>query len=104
MSIRPLYDRVVLRRIDSETQTSGGIVLPDSATDKPNQGEVLAVGPGAILESGETRAMTVKVGDRVLFSDYAPTEIKLDGEEVLILRESDILAILENTNTLEKAA
>lgn len=104
MTIRPLYDRVVLRRMDSETKTAGGIVLPDSASDKPNQGEVLAVGPGALLDNGDTRPLTVKVGDRVLFSDYAPTEIKLDGEEVLVLRESDILAIVDNTQSMEKAA
>lgn len=104
MRIRPLYDRVVVRRLDSETTTAGGIVLPGSASEKPNQGEVLAVGPGALLDNGETCPLSVKVGDRVLFSKYSPSELKLDGEEVLVLQESDILAVIEQDKTMEKAA
>lgn len=102
--LRPLHDRLVVRRVESETTTKGGIVLPDSASEKPNQGEVLATGPGALLDNGEIRELTVKVGDRILFSEYAPTEIKLNGEEVLVIRESDVLAIIENDKTMEKAA
>ena len=95
MNIRPLYDRVVVRRTESETTTKGGIVIPDSATEKPNQGEVLAVGPGALLENGETVPLAVSVGDRVLFGKYAASELKIDGEEVLVIKESDILAVIE---------
>ncbi len=104
MHIRPLYDRVVIRRLESETTTSGGIVIPDSASEKPNQGEVIAVGPGKLLENGETRPLTVQVGDRVLFGKYTPSEINLDGEEVLVINESDILAVIDQDNTMEKAA
>jgi chaperonin GroES len=104
MAIKPLYDRVVVRRIDAETTSSGGIIIPGSAAEKPNQGEVIAVGPGAVLDSGETRPLTVAVGDRVLFGKYTPTEHKINGEEVLIIKESDILAIIEQDSELEKAA
>jgi len=104
MSIRPLYDHVVVRRLESSTKSAGGIVIPDSASEKPNRGEVLAVGPGKLLDNGSLRALSVKVGDQVLFSKYSPTEIKLDGEDVLILKESDILGIIDNKATLEKAA
>ena len=104
MPIRPLYDRVVVRRLESETKTAGGIVIPDSASEKPNQGEVIAVGPGALLDNGELRPLTVKVGDRILFGKYATNEIKLDGEEVLVLKESDIFAVIEHTEKMEKAA
>ena len=102
-SIRPLQDRVVVRRLESETTTAGGIVIPDSAAEKPNQGEVVAVGPGARLENGETQTVAVKPGDRILFGKYSPNEITVDGEELLIIKEADILAVIEN-ESLEKAA
>jgi len=104
MTIRPLYDRVVVRRTASETTTRGGIVIPDSASEKPNQGEVLAVGPGARAANGETIPPAVRVGDRVLFGKYAPSELKIDGEEVLVIKESDILAVIEQDKKVEKAA
>lgn len=104
MNIRPLYDRVVVRRLEAETRTRGGIVIPDKAAEKPSQGEVLAVGEGALLENGQTRALAVKVGDRVLFSQYSGSEVKIDGEELLIVKESEILAVIEAAAKLEKAA
>ena len=94
MKIRPLHDRVVVRRMEEETKTAGGIVLPDSATEKPSRGEVLAVGPGKTLDNGDVRAVGVKVGDKVLISKYGGTEVKVDGQEVLIINESDILGIV----------
>lgn len=103
MSIRPLQDRVVVRRLDSETTTAGGIVLPDSAAEKPNQGEVVAVGPGARLDNGDIQPVAVNVGDRILFGKYSPNEVTVDGEELLIIQESDIFAVIEN-EALEKAA
>src|SRR5690606_2677020 len=104
MQIKPLYDRVVVRRLDAETTTKGGIVIPDKSAEKPTQGEVLAVGEGALLDNGALRALAVKVGDRVLFGQYAGTEVKLDGETYLVVRESDILAIIDNVQEPEKAA
>ena len=95
MKIRPLHDRVVLKRIEEETTTASGIIIPDSAKEKPLQGTVVAVGNGKALEDGTLRALDVKVGDTVLFSKYAGTEIKLDGEEHLMMREDDILGVLE---------
>ncbi|MAT84253.1 MAG: co-chaperone GroES [Gammaproteobacteria bacterium] len=95
MKIRPLHDRVVVRRVEEETKTAGGIVLPDSAAEKPSQGEVLAVGPGKVLDSGDSRALDVKVGDKVLFGQYAGSTVKVDGEELLILSESEIFGVLE---------
>ncbi|WP_455383869.1 co-chaperone GroES [Acidihalobacter prosperus] len=95
MNIRPLHDRVVIKRMEEERTTPSGIVIPDSATEKPVRGEVLAVGNGKILENGEVRALDVKVGDKVLFGKYAGTEIKVDGEEVLVMREDDIVAVIE---------
>ncbi|WP_165064515.1 co-chaperone GroES [Paludisphaera rhizosphaerae] len=92
LTIRPLEDRVVIRQIEAEAKTAGGIVLPDTAKEKPQRGEVLAVGPGKLLDSGERSPIGVAVGDEVLFGKYSGTEIKVDGEEVKILRESDILA------------
>jgi len=95
MKIRPLQDRVVVRRTEEENKTAGGIVLPDSATEKPAQGEVVAVGPGRLLENGETRPVDVKVGDTVVFGKYASNTVKIDGEELLILSESEIYGVVE---------
>jgi len=96
MKLRPLNDRVVVRRIEEEEKTPGGIIIPDTAKEKPIQGEVLAVGMGKLMDDGNRRPLDVKVGDRVLFSKYAGTEVKVEGEELLIMREDDILAIIEN--------
>jgi len=95
MNIRPLHDRVVVRRMEEERTSAGGIVIPDSATEKPIQGEIIAVGNGKILESGETRPLDVKVGDRVLFGKYSGTEVKLDGSDYLVMREEDIMGVIE---------
>jgi chaperonin GroES len=95
MNIRPLHDRVIVRRIEEERRSAGGIVIPDTATEKPSRGEVMAVGRGKILESGEVRPLDVKVGDRVLFGKYSGTEVKVDGQDLLVMREEDIMAILE---------
>jgi len=104
MSIRPLHDRLVVKRLAAETTTKGGIVIPDSSAEKPSQGEVIAVGAGAVLENGERRELDVKVGDRVLFAKYSGSEVKLDGETLLVMRESDVLAVIENTQSEEQAA
>ena len=95
MNIRPLHDRVVVRRLDEETKSSGGIVLPDSATEKPSQGEVLAVGPGKVLDNGDVRPLDLKAGDKVLFGQYGGSTVKVDGDELLILSESEIFGVLE---------
>ena len=95
MSLRPLQDRVIVKRVDEEEKTAGGIIIPDTAKEKPQQGKVIAVGNGKIMENGSVSPMTVKAGDRVLFGRYAGTEIKIDGEEHLIMREDDILAIVQ---------
>ena len=95
MKFRPLHDRVVVRRIDAEEKTKGGIIIPDTAKEKPIEGEVIAVGNGKILEDGKVRPLDIKAGDRVLFSKYAGTEIKIDGQEHLMMREEDILGIIE---------
>ncbi|MFB1485894.1 MULTISPECIES: co-chaperone GroES [unclassified Thiocapsa] len=95
MKIRPLHDRVVVRRMEEERTTAGGIVIPDSATEKPIQGEIIAVGKGKILDNGESRPLDVKVGDRVLFGKYSGTEVKLDGNEFLVMREEDIMGVIE---------
>jgi len=95
MKIRPLHDRLVVRRLEEETTTAGGIVLPDSAAEKPSQGEVLAVGPGKILDNGDVRPLDVKVGDKVIFGQYGGSTVKLDGEELLILNESEVFGVLE---------
>jgi len=96
MKLRPLHDRVVVRRSEEEKKTAGGIVLPGSAAEKPNQGEVLAVGPGKVLESGEVRALSVKVGDKVVFGPYSGSNtVKVDGEDLLVIGESEILAVVE---------
>jgi len=93
--VRPLHDRVIVRRLDEEQKSAGGIIIPDTAKEKPLQGEVIAAGKGKILENGEVRPLDVKAGDRVIFSKYAGTEIKLDGQEVLMMREDDILGVIE---------
>ena len=95
MAIRPLYDRVIVKRLDPERTTASGIVIPDSAGEKPDQGEVLAVGPGKTNDKGETKALTVKVGDRVLFGKYSGQTVKVDGEELLVMREEDLFAVVE---------
>jgi chaperonin GroES len=95
MKIRPLHDRVVVRRTEEETKTAGGIVLPDSAAEKPSRGEVLAIGTGKVLDNGEVRKLAVKVGDKVLFGQFGGSTVKIDGEELLILAESEIFGILE---------
>ncbi|WP_348674995.1 co-chaperone GroES [uncultured Abyssibacter sp.] len=95
MNIRPLQDRVVIKRLEEERTSPGGIVIPDSATEKPIKGEVIAVGNGKKLDSGTVQALDVKVGDKVLFGKYSGTEVKLDGDEVVVMREDDIMAVLE---------
>ena len=95
MALRPLNDRVIVKRLDNERTTASGIVIPDAAAEKPDQGEILAVGKGKILENGDVRKMDVKVGDRVLFGKYAGQTVKVDGEELLVMREEDLMAIIE---------
>lgn len=95
MKLRPLHDRVIVKRIEEEEKSSGGIIIPDTAKEKPQQGEVIAVGKGKILENGKVNPLTVKKGDRILFGKYAGTDIKVEGEEHLIMREDDILAIVQ---------
>lgn len=104
MQIRPLYDRIIVKRIEHARTTASGIVIPDSAAEKPEQGEVLAVGPGKALNDGSLRPPQVKPGDQVLFGKYAGQTVKLDGQEVLVLREEDVLGVIETTNELKKAA
>ena len=95
MNIRPLHDRVLVKRLEEEKTSPGGIVIPDSATEKPIQGEVVAVGNGKILDSGEVRALDIKAGDKILFGKYSGTEVKIDGEEYLVLREDDVMGVVE---------
>ncbi|MBL4583886.1 MAG: co-chaperone GroES [Pseudomonadales bacterium] len=95
MNIRPLHDRVVVRRMEEETTSAGGIVLPGTATEKPSQGEVLAIGAGKLLENGDVRPVDVKVGESVLFGQYSGTPVKIDGEELLVMSEGDIFAVIE---------
>ena len=95
MSLRPLHDRVIVRRMEEERTSAGGIVIPDSATEKPSKGEVIATGNGKILDNGDVRALDVQVGDKVLFGKYSGNEIKVDGEELLVMREEDIMAVIE---------
>ncbi|NQW08456.1 MAG: co-chaperone GroES [Alphaproteobacteria bacterium] len=97
MKFRPLHDRVLLRRIEADKTTAGGIIIPDTVKEKPQEGEVIAVGPGARDESGKINALDVKAGDRVLFGKWSGTEVKIDGEELLIMKESDIMGVLEGT-------
>ena len=95
MKIRPLHDRVIVKRLEEERTTASGIVIPDSATEKPDTGEILAVGTGKLLEDGKVRAVDVKVGDKVLFGKYSGQTVKIEGEEVLVMREEDIMGVLE---------
>jgi chaperonin GroES len=104
MQFRPLHDRVVVRRIEEDERTAGGIIIPDTAKEKPQQGEVIAVGPGARDEKGVIQPLDVKAGDRVLFGKWSGTEVKIDGEELLIMKESDIMGVLEGTATSKKKA
>jgi chaperonin GroES len=104
MRFRPLHDRVVVRRVTSDEKTAGGIIIPDTAKEKPQEGEVLAVGPGGRDEAGKLIPIDLKVGDRVLFGKWSGTEVKLDGEELLIMKESDILGVMEKTAASRKAA
>lgn len=95
MKLRPLHDRVIVKRLEAETKSAGGIVIPDTATEKPIRGEVIAVGAGKILDDGKVRPVAVKAGDKVLFGKYSGTEVKVDGEELLVMREEDIVAVIE---------
>ena len=104
MKFRPLHDRVVVRRIQEDERTKGGIIIPDTAKEKPQQGETVAVGPGALDEKGNVQPLDVKPGDRVLFGKWSGTEVKIDGEELLIMKESDILGVLEDVAAKKKAA
>jgi chaperonin GroES len=104
MKFRPLHDRVLVRRIDEETKTKSGIIIPDSAQEKPSQGTVIAAGPGARDNDGRLVPLDVKVGDTILFSKWSGTEIKLDGKELLVMKESDILGIMDDAKPMKKAA
>jgi chaperonin GroES len=104
MKFRPLHDRILVRRIESDERTKGGIIIPDTAKEKPQEGEVIAVGPGARNDQGQTVALDVKTGDRVLFGKWSGTEIKLDGEDLLIMKESDIMGVLESEAAVRQAA
>ena len=95
MNIRPLHDRVIIRRMEEERTSPGGIVIPDSATDKPIKGEVIAVGNGRVLENGDVRALDLKAGDKVLFGKYSGTEVKVEGEDLLVMKEDDVMAVIE---------
>ena len=104
MKFRPLHDRVVVKRVDAEEKSAGGIIIPDTAKEKPSQGEVIGVGPGGRDESGKLIHLDVKEGDRVLFGKWSGTEVKIDGVEYLIMKESDIMGVLEESQTKKKAA
>jgi len=104
MTFRPLHDRILVRRIDAEEKTSGGIIIPDTAKEKPQEGEIIAVGPGARDEAGKLVELDVKVGDRILFGKWSGTEIKLGGEDLLIMKESDVMGVIEQKTAFKKAA
>ena len=104
MKFRPLHDRVVVRRVESEARTAGGIIIPDTVKEKPQEGEVIAVGPGGRDESGKLIPIDLKVGDRILFGKWSGTEVKIDGEELLIMKESDVMGIIEGKASGRKAA
>lgn len=104
MSFRPLHDRILVRRVESQEKTKGGIIIPDTAKEKPSEGEVVAVGPGARNEAGQIQALDVKAGDRILFGKWSGTEIKINGEDLLIMKESDVLGIIEAQAEQQQAA
>ncbi len=104
MTFRPLHDRVLVRRIEADERTAGGIIIPDTAKEKPQEGEVIAVGPGARDESGKLVELDVKVGDRILFGKWSGTEIRLNGEDLLIMKESDVMGVIEQATAVKKAA
>ncbi|TWG89583.1 chaperonin GroES [Mesorhizobium sp. J18] len=104
MKFRPLHDRILVRRIEAEEKTAGGIIIPDTAKEKPQEGEVIAVGPGARNENGQLQPLDIQVGDRILFGKWSGTEIKLNGEDLLIMKESDIMGVIEAEETVKKAA
>jgi chaperonin GroES len=104
MSFRPLHDRVVVRRVGSDEKTSGGIIIPDTAQEKPSEGQIVSVGPGGRTEDGKAIDMDVKAGDRVLFGKWSGTEVSIDGEDLLIMKESDIMGVIEATNKSKKTA
>ncbi len=104
MTFRPLHDRILVRRIEAEEKSAGGIIIPDTAKEKPSEGEVIAVGPGARDDAGKLIELDVKVGDRILFGKWSGTEIKLNGEDLLIMKESDVMGVIERTGEMKKAA
>ena len=104
MNFRPLHDRVVVRRVEGEQKTKGGIIIPETVKEKPQEGEIVAIGPGARDENGKVTPLDVKAGDRVLFGKWSGTEVKVDGEELLIMKESDIMGVIENSSAALKAA
>lgn len=104
MTFRPLHDRILVRRIEAEEKTAGGIIIPDTAKEKPSEGEVIAVGPGARDEAGKLVELDVKVGDRILFGKWSGTEIRLDGEDLLIMKENDVMGVIDQTVAFKKAA
>ena len=104
MAFRPLHDRILVRRIEAEEKTSGGIIIPDTAKEKPQEGEVLAIGPGTRDDSGKLVELDVKVGDRILFGKWSGTEIKLDGQDLLIMKESDVMGVIDEIAKVKKAA
>ncbi len=104
MGFRPLHDRVVVRRVEQEEKTAGGIIIPDTAKEKPMEGEIVAVGPGARSEDGKVHPLDVKPGDRVLFGKWSGTEVKIDGEDLIIMKESDIMGVIEKSASKKKAA
>ena len=104
MKLRPLHDRVLIRRVDPEVKTAGGIIIPDTAQEKPMEGEIVAVGPGARGEDGKRHPLDVKSGDRVLFGKWSGTEVKLDGEDLMIMKEADIMGVLDHAVSTKKAA
>ncbi|PBB22410.1 co-chaperone GroES [Mesorhizobium sp. WSM4312] len=104
MTFRPLHDRVLVRRIEAEEKTAGGVIIPDTAKEKPQEGEVIAIGPGARDESGKLTPLDVKIGDRILFGKWSGTEIKLNGEDLLIIKETDVMGVIDRAATIKKAA
>jgi chaperonin GroES len=104
MTFRPLHDRVVVRRIEAQEKSAGGIIIPDTAKEKPQEGEIIAVGPGACEESGRVTPLDLKVGDRVLFGKWSGTEVRIDGQDLLIMKESDIMGVIEQAADARKAA